>query len=142
MRGRRDKQRRKFIAAKYVALIGLAGCVVFAIARYTHVEPAAHAESSPDLVEQAIYTRQEFFGADAIVPVPTEEARENLLRLTRSTPNDPAVVEKLSEVEEKLGNYDAAEKDVKQLIAIDKKYSNNLTTFYDRRGRYAKEAAL
>src|SRR5207247_6304248 len=45
-------------------------------------------------------------------------------------------------LEEKLRNYDAAEKDLKQLVAIDKKYANNLTSFYERRGRYADEAAL
>ena len=54
----------------------------------------------------------------------------------------PAVIEKLSELEEKLGNYDTAENDLKQLVAIDKKYEGNLTVFYERRGRYADEAVL
>src|SRR5439155_17204412 len=101
-----------------------------------------HAEGSTDLIEKAMYTRQEFFGAEAIVPLPTAAARENLLKLLQTSPNDPTIIEKLSELEEKLRNYDAAEKDLKQLVAIDKKYANNLTSFYERRGRYADEAAL
>jgi tetratricopeptide (TPR) repeat protein len=103
---------------------------------------ASKLRPSSDLIEQAIYTRQEFFGADAIVPLPTAEARQNLLKLLQSSPNDPAIIEKLTDVEEKLGNYDAAEKELKQLVAIDGKYANNLTSFYERRGRYADEAAL
>src|SRR5690349_5873083 len=111
MSGRRRRM------AKSVAAFALAGSAVAAVLTYTHVEPAAHAEGSQDLIEQAMYTRQEFFGAEAIVPLPTAEARDNLLMLLQSTPNDPAIIEKLSELEEKLGNYDAAEKDLKQLLA-------------------------
>ena len=139
MSGRR---RRSLFSAKNVAALALAASAVAAILTYMRVEPAAHAEDSSNLIEQAMYTRQEFFGAEAIVPLPTAEARENLVKLLQSTPNDPAIIEKLSETEEKLGNYDAAEKDLKQLVAIDKKYANNLTSFYERRARYSDEAAL
>jgi len=125
-----------------VAALALAASAVAAVLTYTRVAPSAHAEGSSDLIEQAMYTRQEFFGAEAIVPLPTAEARENLLKLLQSTPNDPTIIEKLSETEEKLGNYDAAETDLKQLLAIDKKYADNLTSFYERRGRYSDEAAL
>ncbi|HEY2866765.1 MAG TPA: hypothetical protein VGJ02_06715, partial [Pyrinomonadaceae bacterium] len=133
---------KSLFAPRGLAGLVFAGCTAAAIVTYSRIEPAAHAESSQDLIEQAIYTREEFFGAEAVIPVPTAEARENLLGLLRTSPNAPTVIEKLSELEEKLGNYDTAENDLKQLVAIDKKYESNLTVFYERRGRYADEAVL
>src|SRR3954471_16957786 len=39
------------------------------------------AEESPDALESALYERQEFFGAQATVPLPTARALENLEKL-------------------------------------------------------------
>ena len=140
MSGRRSRTKKRFNAVKLAMAIVLTGCAA-TVFKYSHIEPGVHAEGSTDLVEQAMYTRQEFFGAEAIVPLPTAEARENLSKLLQSSPNDPAIIQKLSELEEKLGNYDVAERDLKQLAAIDKNFADNLTSFYERRGRYADEAA-
>jgi cytochrome c-type biogenesis protein CcmH/NrfG/thioredoxin-like negative regulator of GroEL len=125
---------------KFVIAVSLAGFSLLIILRSSSSE-LAHAESSDELLEQALYTRQEFFGVEAIVPLPTLQARDNLLHLLQTSPNEPTVIGKLSELEEKLGNYDEAERDLKQLVAIDRKYGNQLTMFYEHRGRYEDEAA-
>ncbi len=46
------------------------------------------AEDFQSEIEKAIFTRQEFFGAEAIVPLPTAEARENLAKLAISQPDN------------------------------------------------------
>ena len=137
---RRRKTTKTIVGVRTLIALAIAGCLVALLVKNSHTGSATHAESSSDAIDQAIYTRQEFFGAEAIVPLPTAEANR-LFRLRQTSPNDSAIIEKLSEIEEKLGNYDAAEQDLKQLVAIDRKYSKNLSVFYDRRGRYRDEAA-
>ncbi len=55
------------------------------------------------LIDSALYTRAAFFGAQALVPYPTAEARDRLAALQAKYPNDPQIDLKLSEFDEKLG---------------------------------------
>ena len=64
---------KSLFAPRGLAGLVFAGCTAAAIVTYSRIEPAVHAESSQDLIEQAIYTREEFFGAEAVIPVPTAE---------------------------------------------------------------------
>ncbi|HQU83018.1 MAG TPA: tetratricopeptide repeat protein [Pyrinomonadaceae bacterium] len=100
------------------------------------------AEDSNNEIEKAIFTRQEFFGASAIVLIPTNEARENLTKLAESSPNDPKILEKLAEVDEKLSDYEAAEKNLIRLSEIDAEKNENLAAFYERRGRFEDQAEI
>src|SRR5438105_2367038 len=60
------------------------------------------------LMESALYTRAEFFDAQALVPYPTAEARNRLAELKTKYPNAPQIYLKLSQLDEKLGREDKA----------------------------------
>jgi hypothetical protein len=60
-------------------------------------------------IDTALFTKQEFFGADAIVPFPTAKARENLIGLQNQFPDEVKFARKLAELDEKLGDFEAAE---------------------------------
>ena len=98
------------------------------------------AQESQSEIENALFTRQEFFGAEAIVPLPTAEARENLAKLVESSPDNPQMLEKLAELDEKLSRFDEAEKNLIHLAEIDFAKLENLAAFYHRRARFEKEA--
>jgi hypothetical protein len=55
------------------------------------------------LIEPALYTRAEFFGAQALVPYPTAEARARLAAVQAKYSADPQIDLKLSQLDEKLG---------------------------------------
>src|SRR5215218_1110751 len=64
------------------------------------------AEDLQSEIEKAIFTRQEFFGAEAIVPLPIAEAREKLANLSQNQPDNPLILAKLAELDEKLEKLD------------------------------------
>ena len=103
--------------------------------------PKVSAEDTADEIENALFTRQEFFGADAIVPLPTFEARENLGELYERQPDNPNILEKLAALDEKLSRFDEAEKFTIRLAEIDSAKNENLAAFYHRRAQFEKEAA-
>src|SRR5688572_15694015 len=86
-------------------LICIAGSIVYLFS--SNNSPAKGLEKSP--IEEALYTRVEFFGSEAVVPFPTAEARERLAKVLVQNPNDAQIYLKLSELDEKLGNYAQAE---------------------------------
>jgi len=100
------------------------------------------AENSTNEIEKAIYMRQEFFGANAVVPIPTAEARENLAKLAENSPNDPKILEKLAEFDEKLARFDEAEKTLIRLSEIDTSKRENLAAFYQRRAQFENESDI
>ncbi|HEX9961329.1 MAG TPA: tetratricopeptide repeat protein, partial [Pyrinomonadaceae bacterium] len=93
-------------------------------------------------IEKALYTRQEFFGAEAIVPLPTAAARENLSKLAENFSDNAEILTKLAELNEKLGKFDEAEANLSRLAEIDGARLENLAAFYHRRARFEKEAAV
>ena len=97
-------------------------------------------EDTDSEIETAIFTRQEFFGAQAIVPLPTAEARRNLIKLAEGSPDNLQILEKLAELNEKLGRFDEAEIGLKHLAEIDASKLENLVAFYERHGQFEKEA--
>lgn len=102
----------------------------------------ASAGNSSDSIESAMFTHQEFFGTDAIVPLPTAVARENLTKLAAILTDDPQILEKLADADEKLGEPDAAEMILIRLAEKDEKRSEALAAFYERRARFDDEAKI
>jgi tetratricopeptide (TPR) repeat protein len=100
------------------------------------------AEDGSGEIEKALFARQVFFGAEAIVPLPTAEARENLARLAENAPDNLQILEKLAELDEKLSRFDEAEKILIHLAEIDAARLGALAAFYERRGEFQKEAEI
>ncbi|MDT5121343.1 MAG: hypothetical protein QOC96_825 [Acidobacteriota bacterium] len=94
-------------------------------------------------IESASFARTEFFGAQALVPYPTAEARNRLADLLNKYPNEPQVVLKLSQLDEKLGRFEEAEKELQSYVELqpDKPAAlTDLASFFDRRAEFEKEA--
>src|SRR5215204_1368933 len=89
-------------------------------------------------IDKALYTKAEFFGAEAIVPFPTEQARARLAEVLPSFPGDAEVLLKLAEFDERLGRFDEAEGEIK---AVSPANLPALADFYGRRARFEKQAA-
>lgn len=105
-------------------------------------EKSTLTDKSKKAVENAIFTKQEFFGAEAIVPLPTAQARENLLKISINQPDDPKILEKLAEFHAKLSDFGEAEKVLVHLAEIDFSQNEALADFYRQRGEYAKQAQI
>lgn len=94
-----------------------------------------YSKSIEEQIESAIYRREEFFGSQAIVPIPTAVAYENLLKLAEV--NNPKVFEKLAELAEKLEKFDEAES-----YLIKAENPKLLADFYQCRGNFQKKAEI
>ncbi len=133
----------KLMRGTMLPLIVLA--IAFVVIKPQH---AAETTASPNdhsaQIEAALFTRQEFFGAQAIVPYPTVEARARLVEVQKQFPNDADVALKLAELDEKLGNADTAHQAMLRYVELQKNSVAALSTlasFYSRRARFAEQAA-
>ncbi len=90
-------------------------------------------------IENALYTKTDFFGAHAIVPFPTAQARERLAGVLPQFPDDSEILLKLGDLDEKLGNFEAAENEIK---AVKSANLPILAEFYQRRGQFEKKAEI
>ncbi len=118
---------------------------IFAFLQFSAAEPFSRKVSAEDLsaeIENAVYVRQEFFGAAARVVLPTKEKRENLLKLAEKYPDNQIVLEKLADANEKLLRFDEAEANLIHLTEIDFSANEKLAAFYERRGFFEKQTAV
>jgi tetratricopeptide (TPR) repeat protein len=95
-------------------------------------------------IESALYTRAEFFGARALVPYPTAEARVRLDAVRAKYPEAAQVYLRLAQLDERLGRYAGAEENLRAYVARaggTLEASDELANFLHRRGEYAREAA-
>ncbi|MEP6902797.1 MAG: tetratricopeptide repeat protein, partial [Actinomycetota bacterium] len=90
-------------------------------------------------IEKALYIKTEFFGANAIVPFPTAQARENLSEVLQRFPDDAEILIKLADLDEKLGNFDQAEQEIS---AVKPENLTALANFYERRAQFEKKAEI
>jgi tetratricopeptide (TPR) repeat protein len=97
--------------------------------------PAGEKETA---VEEALTPGANFFGAAAIVPFPTAEARARLAAVAEKYPDDGPILLALAGLDEKLGHFAEAEAALKR---IDPPALTALAAFYERRGRFADQAA-
>ena len=95
------------------------------------------------LIESALYTRVEFFGAQAVVPYPTAEARNRLVAVEAKYSNTPQIDLKLSQLDEKLGREAEAVEEMRAFVEHEPDKAKGLelmAAFFDRRARFADEA--
>jgi cellulose synthase operon protein C len=95
------------------------------------------------LIDEALYTRAEFFGTQALVPYPTAKAEDNLSALLQKYPDEPRIYLKLAELNEKLGEHSKALKSLEKYVEIEKRsYASleRLASFFHRRADFIKEA--
>jgi tetratricopeptide (TPR) repeat protein/cytochrome c-type biogenesis protein CcmH/NrfG len=95
-------------------------------------------------IEAASFARTEFFGAQALVPYPTAEARNRLASVLEKYPNEPQVSLRLSRLDEKLGRFEESERELQSYVELqpDKQEAlETLASFFDRRAQFEKEAA-
>ena len=136
-----SSQKSKVKSQKFLCL-SVFICGLIFLFFFNNNSPKVSAEDLQSEIEKAIYTRQEFFGTDAIVPLPTSEARENLAKLAETSPDNLQILEKLAEANEKLERFDEAEKNLIRLAEIDATRLENLAAFYGRRGQFEKQAEI
>ncbi len=137
---------------RFIGLTLIVGCLLVAII-YEHRVAAgtneklsgkAARDERIELIESALFTRAEFFGAHALVPYPTLEARNRLDDVQHKLPNDAQVYLKLSQLDEKLNRSELAEREMKRYVELqheDQSSLNALSAFFHRRTKYAEEAA-
>src|SRR2546426_2489139 len=81
---------------------------------------AGQTNRAPDertaLIEAALFTRGEFFGAQAIVPFPTAEARSRLAEVQKKYSEDSTIYFKLAQLDEKLGQQQPAENELRRYV--------------------------
>jgi tetratricopeptide (TPR) repeat protein len=95
------------------------------------------------LIESALYTRTEFFGAQALVPFPTGEARNRLAAIQAKYPDDPQIELKLSQLDEKLGREPDATTEMRAYVEHESdkiKALETMAAFFDRRAKFTDEA--
>jgi Flp pilus assembly protein TadD len=120
-------------------------CLGLMILAVVFLYPSARAknEDVSSLIDAALYTRHEFFGAQAIVPFPTAEARNRLADVQAKYPDNAQVYLKLSQLDEKLGNEELALKEMQSFVkhAPDEfKALQTMAEFLHRRAQFAAEA--
>ncbi|MBV8856951.1 MAG: tetratricopeptide repeat protein [Acidobacteria bacterium] len=138
--------RRTLLAA---AVAAAAVCFVFGARWWT----ASADEGGADVrvgdeverqIDSALYTRAEFFGAQARVPYPSAEARNRLAELRGRLPKEPRVTLALARLDEKLGRYELAQGETEEYAAESGgrlEALSELAAFEHRRALFAKEAA-
>ncbi|MCA1592095.1 MAG: hypothetical protein LC754_05480, partial [Acidobacteria bacterium] len=138
-----------------LACITLALVAVYFLARRASAAPGGEASANAlsmrrakdeveDQVEAALYTRAEFFGAQALVPYPTAEARNRLAEVARKYPREPRVHLRLARLDEELGQFNLAEQEMQNYVAAGHETPDaldELSRFFHRRARFEDEAA-
>src|SRR5262245_12462802 len=133
---------------KSLAFATIASCLSLAVVTphraIETVSAKAAAEERAERIENALFTRAEFFGAQAIIPYPAAEARGRLAEVRKLFPQDSEIELKLAELDEKLGDEDRALAGMLRYVELEKgslATLEKLADFYHRRARFADEAA-
>src|SRR5262245_8848755 len=133
---------------KAFAVAMIASCLYLAIITpHRAIETVAAktaAEERAERVEAALFTRAEFFGAQAVIAYPTIEARTRLAEVRNLYPQDSEIALKLAELDEKLGDEEQARAEMQRYVELEKgslAALERLANFYHRRARFADEAA-
>ena len=146
LRAKAHKHRRGLVALLIIALF------VTIFISYSQLTVTANKESDTNreagddlavLIDDALYTRHEFFGAQAIVPYPTAEARNRLAAVLEKYPDKPRILLKLAQLDEKLGREEEALREMQAYVKQETNQEEALTTiadFFHRRAQFAAEA--
>lgn len=136
----------RFKSARLIALALIALSVSFIAIQPQRAAESASVQPSERAaqIEAALFTRAEFFGAQAIVPYPTAEARTRLAEVARRFPQDSEIQLKLAELDEQLGEFDSAHQAMQRYVELEANKPTalkSLADFYNRRARFAEQAA-
>lgn len=144
------KPRRISLLCRLLGLTAIASLLLLAIFdshRPAHANNEAENQDAANeraaLIEQALYTRVEFFDAQALVPYPTGPARDRLAAVQAKYVNDPQIDLKLSQLDEKLGREAEAAAEMRAFAEHEPDKTNALETmaaFWERRAQFADEA--
>jgi tetratricopeptide (TPR) repeat protein len=139
---------RRWKLGKVFAFAALLSFLILMAVTPRRAVPVARAMSAAEerdaRVDAALFTRADFFGARAIVPIPTGEARARLSEVRKLYPQDSGIELKLAELDEKLGAEDRAAVEMARYVELEKDAApalEKLADFYHRRARFADEAA-
>jgi tetratricopeptide (TPR) repeat protein len=147
---RRKQTRAATLLLLSLAVAAVAACVIIARRASASdgendVRVGARASDEVErLIDSALYTRAEFFGARARVPYPLAEARNRLAELLTRRPKEPRVLLALARLDEKLGRYDLAESEAGEYATLAGESFDALeesARFQHRRALFEKEAA-
>lgn len=107
-------------------------------------KPAADPNrATPAELREALYTTEEFFGAQSLVPRPFAEAKTAIASLQAKYPEDVRLLRYGSSLDEKLGNFPGATEQMRKYATIRSNAPNalrRLAAFYHGRAMYADEA--
>src|ERR1051325_4409637 len=132
----REKSSRRYKLAGFVVIAVVVAFIICNSQRSVTAE-------KEDLIDAALYTRHEFFGAQAIVPYPTAEARNRLAAVVEKHPDTPQILLKLAQLDEKLGREEEALREMQSYVEHEsdkQKALTRLADFFDRRAQFAAEA--
>ena len=135
--------RQRFAALRLGGRVLLISATAIAAVLLYNSQRSVTAENEADLIDAALYTRHEFFGAQAIVPYPTAEARNRLSDVLAKHPGNPQVLLKLAQLDEKLGREEEALREMQSYVEHEPNKEEALNTigdFFHRRAQFASEA--
>ena len=141
-------KKRRLRFGKVIALAALVSSLSLAIIVPSRTTKTARASSAAEeraaRIESALFTRSEFFGAQAIISFPVSEARARLAEVRKLYPQDSEIESKLAELDEKLGDVEQARAETLRYVELESHSLaalEKLANFYHRRARFADEAA-
>lgn len=141
-------KRSKFRWARLSALVMIVVSMSFAALKPQRAAESSAANQVRDeraaAIEAALFMRAEFFGAQAIVPYPTAEARTRLAEVAKAYPQAADVQLELAKLSEKLNDAESAEQAMLRYVELEKNSVQSLellSSFYLRRARFAEAAA-
>ncbi|HEY0099537.1 MAG TPA: tetratricopeptide repeat protein [Pyrinomonadaceae bacterium] len=106
--------------------------------------PGRVKDEKAEAIEAALFARTEFFGAQALVPYPTAEARNRLADVLKTYPDEPQITLRLAQLDEKLGRFEEAERELEAFVQLQTgspEALEILAAFHNRRAQFEKEAA-
>lgn len=107
-------------------------------------KPAADPNRATPLeLREALYTNEEFFRAQSLVPRPYAEAKAAIATLQAKYPDDVRLLRYGSSLDEKLGNFPAATEQMRKYATVRNNAPNalrRLAAFYHGRAMYSDEA--
>src|SRR5215813_11378123 len=104
--------KRKYSIAGLVT----AAIVITIFVSNSQTSVTAEVDDTAALIDAALYTRYEFFGAQTIVPYPTAEARNRLAAVQAKYPENAQIYLKLSQLDEKLGSEELALQEMQSFV--------------------------
>jgi tetratricopeptide (TPR) repeat protein len=144
------KLTRRRLSAFIVIIVACVSCAVVA-QRFAAAGDQRNAtvtarikDEKAQAIESALFARTEFFGARALVPYPTAEARNRLADLLEKYPHEPQIALRLSQLDEKLGRFEEAERGIERFVELQTDNAEALevlAAFHGRRAQFEKEAA-